>query len=150
MTFDLSPLTLRKEDHHNTPQQQMDKLPQEYPKSSLQLHSTTDLQFTIGLTVALAWAHVRSRAAGARLQSLASIGASPPEIRAFKRSENSRSTSSQGGEVFVALPVFTQTHRTQPWLRTTKGMSKKKEKKKARNSPLSWKKIHSSNRSRHS
>ena len=100
MTFDLSPLTLRKDDHHNTPQQQMDKLPQEYPKSSLQLHSTTDLQFTIGLTVALegrSTSGPQLACQSSQLQSLASIGAALPEIRAFKRGENSRSTSSQGG-----------------------------------------------------
>ena len=74
MTFDLSPLTLRKEDHHNTPQQQMDKLPQEYPKSSLQLHSTTDLQFTFRLTVALEGAvHLRA-AAGLPVLTTAKFG----------------------------------------------------------------------------
>ena len=134
MTFDLSPLTLRKDDHHNTPQQQMDKLPQEYPKSSLQLHSTTDLQFTFRLTVALegrSTSGPQLACQSSHVQSLASIGATLPEIRAFKRGENSRSTSSQGGGVFGTLPVFTTTHRTQPWLRTTHGMSKKKEKKKS-------------------
>ena len=67
VTFNLWPLT---SEERWPPQQHITKVPQECPKSSLELH-TTGLQFTIGLMVALAGGGTWESRAGGGLPVMA-------------------------------------------------------------------------------